>query len=245
MIKIAVRLDDITPDMDWEKFLAFQKLLDEFHIKPLIGIVPFNQDRNLQGSDKGKPEDFWNYVKELQKDGYTIALHGYTHQYTTNKGGIFPLNHFSEFAGLPYQKQEEMIREGKEELLKHGIDTDIFMAPAHSYDRNTLLALKKNGFRALTDGFGAKPYQREGLTFYPISFLWKRTLQKSKGYSTLVVHTGTVENIESYRAYFANKQVEWINYSEYLKAKSIKQTIWQRVSEYALACTKGCIGRLR
>ena len=35
-MKIAVRLDDITSDMDWKKFLAFKELLDNHQIKPLI-----------------------------------------------------------------------------------------------------------------------------------------------------------------------------------------------------------------
>ena len=46
-MKIAVRMDDITPDMDWEKFLAFKEILDTFGIKPLIGVVPDNRDENL------------------------------------------------------------------------------------------------------------------------------------------------------------------------------------------------------
>ena len=58
-MKIAVRLDDITPDMDWESFLRFKELLDRYQVKPLIGIVPDNQDEHLKGSDKGRPEDFW------------------------------------------------------------------------------------------------------------------------------------------------------------------------------------------
>ena len=39
-MKIAVRMDDITPDMDWEKFEAFKTILDKYNIKPLLGIVP-------------------------------------------------------------------------------------------------------------------------------------------------------------------------------------------------------------
>ena len=40
-MKIAVRLDDITPDMDWEGFLCFKELLDRYQVKPLIGVVPY------------------------------------------------------------------------------------------------------------------------------------------------------------------------------------------------------------
>ena len=46
-MQIAIRLDDITPDMDWERFLAFKEILDGCGIKPLIGVVPDNRDENL------------------------------------------------------------------------------------------------------------------------------------------------------------------------------------------------------
>ena len=42
-MKIAVRLDDITPDMDWQRFFRFKALLDQYQVKPLIGVVPDNR----------------------------------------------------------------------------------------------------------------------------------------------------------------------------------------------------------
>ncbi len=75
-----------------------------------------------------------------------MAMHGYQHIYGTSKGGIFPLNHFSEFAGEPLEEQRKKIAAGRQILENHGVHTDIFMAPGHSYDRNTLTALMENGF---------------------------------------------------------------------------------------------------
>ena len=71
-------------------------------------------------------------MKELQKEGWTIAQHGYTHVYTTDEAGLFPLNKFSEFAGVEYSEQYEAVRLGQNILKEHGIETDLFMAPAHS-----------------------------------------------------------------------------------------------------------------
>ena len=120
-MKIAVRLDDITPDMDWQRFYAFKALLDKYQVKPLIGIVPDNRDENLKGTLEGAPEDFWAYVRQLKEEGFSIALHGCHHIYTTGKGGTFPLNNFSEFAGVPYEKQKEMLAQGKAILNENGI----------------------------------------------------------------------------------------------------------------------------
>ena len=245
-MKIAVRLDDITPDMDWERFLKFKALLDKYQVKPLIGVVPDNRDENLKGSQTGAPADFWKYIRELQKEGWTVAMHGYRHIYTTGKGGMFPLNHFSEFAGIPYEKQEAMLLEGKSLLSQKGIETDIFMAPAHSYDYNTLKALKATGFQKLTDGFGKKPYTWKGLTFYPISFRLSNTLRKKKGYSTMVVHTGTIQEKEwnTYTGYFEKKDVEWIDYSDYLQQEPKKRNIWGRIAEYGMTMVKAILVKI-
>ncbi|MDE6984516.1 MAG: DUF2334 domain-containing protein, partial [Lachnospiraceae bacterium] len=40
-MKISIRMDDITPDMDWAKFLRFKALCDRDQIKPLIGVLPY------------------------------------------------------------------------------------------------------------------------------------------------------------------------------------------------------------
>lgn len=243
-IKIAVRLDDITPDMDWQRFLAFKALLDRYQVKPLIGIVPDNRDENLKGSQDMAPADFWSYIRELEQEGWSIALHGCCHTYTTKCSGMFPLNHFSEFAGVPYEEQKSMLEKGKNILAEHGIFTDIFMAPAHSYDRNTLKALKETGFCRMTDGFGNMPYMWGNMIFYPISFKLGNTLHEKSGkkgkYSTMVVHTGTLKEEEyaRYEEYFQLKNIEWISYKEYLKQEPVKRSICGRYKEYFMANAK-------
>lgn len=244
-MKIAVRLDDITPDMDWERFLQFKALLDKYQVKPLIGVVPDNRDDNLKGSRQGAPDDFWAYVKELQSQGWSVAMHGYRHIYSTDKGGIFPLNNFSEFAGVSYEEQLRMLAEGKQMLAEKGIETDVFMAPAHSYDNNTLKALKKAGFQKLTDGFGSRPYMWKGLLFYPISFRLSNTLKKKEGYSTMVVHAGTIEQNEwqTYEGYFKKENVNWISYSDYLTLEPVRRGICGRIAEYLMALAKSILVR--
>lgn len=240
-MKIAVRLDDITEDMDWEKFLRFKELLSEYGIKPLLGVIPENLDDSIKGSDKGKPEDFWAYLKELSNEGYVLSQHGTYHIYTTTSGGLFPLNKQSEFAGKSYELQYGLLEEGKNILLEHGIETDIFMAPSHSYDRKTLKALKELGFTAITDGFGYAPYTYYGIDFYPISFKRGDTLKSTKeGYSTLVFHTNTMKDkdFESFERILRDNKEKFISYGDYLEAKKKDCTILHRISEYLMADIK-------
>jgi predicted deacetylase len=235
---IAIRMDDITPDMDWAKFLRFKELCDLYQVKPLIGVVPENRDEMLQIDDK-RP-DFWSYIRKLNSEGWTIAQHGVFHVYNTKKMGCFPLNRLSEFAGLPYERQYERLSYGKTKLEKHGIYTDIFMAPAHSYDRNTLKALEKVGFEKITDGFGDTPYKSKKMTFYPISYKQSSSLKKEKGYTTFVVHTNTMndKDFERYEKLFKENSDKLISYSELLRIRAKKRSIFGGIKEYIMAITK-------
>ena len=244
-MKIAVRLDDITPDMDYEKFYKMKQILDTYQIKPLIGVVPFNEDKNLMQGPKS--EDFAGFLQGLVAEGFIVALHGYEHLYSTSKGGLFPLNHFSEYAGIPYEKQDEMIAKGKEKLCAWGMETDIFMAPGHSFDRNTLKALKKNGFLYVTDGFGKRPYLRKGLVFLPIAIKQTDCYKAAEGYTTLVYHTNTMEDNDFERCIkiFEDNKESLIPYAEYIKQKPCKRFLFGNLWEYGMATLKHILVGLR
>ena len=242
-MKIAVRMDDISPDMDWEKFYLFRDLFARTGIEPLLGIVPMNEDNNLHIEEN--KASFWDEMKQLQEQGYTLALHGYRHVYQTSKGGLFPLNNFSEFAGRTYEEQLADLKQARKILDTHGIQTDIFMAPAHSYDRNTLRALKATGFHKITDGFGKKPYLWNGITFYPISFLLSRSLKADVGYTTMVVHANTVTDFQKYEEMFREHGKDMISYHEYMKVMPVKKGFSGRIGEFLLAKLKFTLVKLK
>lgn len=260
-MKIAVRMDDITPDMNWNNFNFFLSLFEQTGISPLLGIVPDNRDKSLVCTAEVRRQElprnscevdhqvnfFYSTVKSLENKGFVLAMHGFRHVYTTKCGGIFPLNRQSEFAGVPYDKQREMLENGREKLKQNGIDTDIFMAPAHSYDQNTLRALKEAGFTRMTDGFGKMPYIYRGLTFYPISFMLSRSLRQKDGVTTLVIHANTVTEAdkERYARIFKEYGKNMISYSELLGMEPVARTVFGRVLEYLLAKCKYLLVRFR
>ena len=70
-MKIAFRMDDITPDMDWKSFEAFEQLFERYGCYPLLGIVPDNLDPEScrwirHGKRSGKK------MQELQEKGWTF-----------------------------------------------------------------------------------------------------------------------------------------------------------------------------
>ena len=245
-MKIAVRIDDITCDMDWDSFIAMKEILDELEIKPLIGVVPDNRDPLLRCGEL--KEDFWNTIRELQRQGWSIAMHGYQHEYITKQGGIFPLNHFSEFAGLSLDDQISKIKKGREILLKHKISTDIFMAPGHSFDKNTIRALRENGFRYITDGYGYRPYQYLGITFLPIAFHSRKSIAKiQKEMTTLVYHiNGWSENRrQETRKLLSDDSLEFVSFQEILKIEPVRQTTTRQFVQYTQAAGKHYLMALR
>lgn len=167
--KYIYRMDDITPDMNWNQFWKYIHLFQENHVKPLLGIVPDNQDFHLMIGEKNK--DFWKIMRELQNKGIIeVAQHGYQHKVVATKAkGMMNIgfNHLSEYVGHSYEVQYKMIKSGRDILRREGIHTDVWMAPCHSFDSVTLQALVNLGFRAVTDGIALYPFTRNGLVFVP------------------------------------------------------------------------------
>ena len=161
-----IRLDDACERRDEINWGRIENLLDVYDIKPLVGIIPHCEDCTM---GKYKTDDgFWNRVKNWQKKGWVIALHGYSHVFETCDPGINPVNDRSEFAGVPLERQKEKIRMGVKIFMEHGIEPAVFFAPAHTFDMNTLKALKEDSnIRIISDTVANKPYMRWGFTFIP------------------------------------------------------------------------------
>ena len=183
--KILLRFDDICPTMDWEQWDNAISLLDRIGAKALLGVIPDCKDPDLM-IDEART-DFWDYIKELQRQGHTIAMHGYQHVFTSPNHGLLNYRMNSEFAGLPLEDQITKIRRGKEILESHGIHTDVFFAPAHSYDENTLIALNECGFNYMSDGKSKKAYIWHGIKCLPFRNSGAATI-KGNGYYTSVFH---------------------------------------------------------
>ena len=103
---LLFRLDDVTPQQNWENFERLHDLFRRYSIAPVIGVVPQNMDKKLC-VDKPR-ENYIAYLKKLHdEEGWVIAQHGYTHTYVNRNGGMLKVNRQSEFAGLSGEEQWE------------------------------------------------------------------------------------------------------------------------------------------
>jgi predicted deacetylase len=162
-----MRLDDACEKRNIKKWNRMEELLDEYGIKPIVGIIPNCQDKDMEKY----PIDleFWYRAANWQDKGWLIALHGYSHVFYSNSGGLNPVNSYSEFAGVSVEEQKEKIKAGVEVLEVHGLNPKIFFAPAHTYDDNTIEALKVySNIRIISDTIANDIYcGRDGLTYIP------------------------------------------------------------------------------
>ena len=161
-----IRLDDASDHMHTENWARIERMLDENGVKPLVGVIPVNRDPMLL--EFAEDPGFWDKAKLWQKKGWRIALHGYDHVYATSCAGINPVHNRSEFAGLPLESQRQKIRDGVAFLTEKGLNPTVFFAPGHTFDENTLEALRlESNIRIISDTVANDAYCRDGFTFIP------------------------------------------------------------------------------
>jgi len=188
MPKYIIRLDDACPTMDHKMWGAYLQLLDQYNVKPVIAVIPDNKNPKLD-VDAPNP-NFWLEVKQWRAKGYCIAMHGYDHVYISKDGGLLKINNRSEFAGVPYEEQKIKLEKAQAIFEHNGIKPDVFVAPAHTFDRNTLRALKAvTSVKTISDGYAVNAYTSMGFNWIPQQ-LW-RPKKRAFGVWTICYHPNT------------------------------------------------------
>ncbi|MGA7343846.1 MAG: DUF2334 domain-containing protein [Terracidiphilus sp.] len=182
--RYLLRFDDLCPTVCLERWRSCMALIEEFQLRPILALVPSNQDPDLETS----PPDpgFWARIRAMEQDGATIGLHGYRHLCASRGRGLLPLHRASEFAGVPLDTQREWIREGLRILRGRGLNPRIWVAPRHGFDAHTLQALHSEGIRALSDGLARVPFVRGGLVWVPQQLFGPA--EKAGGLWTICIH---------------------------------------------------------
>ena len=183
-----LRLDDASEYWDKEKWHRMHDLLFLYGIKPIVAIIPNN--KSVSFLKYPLDSDFSDTVRAWMNEGWTPALHGCDHILDSKQGGINPVNLRSEFAGKSLEVQEEKIQTGYEKLLSMGIKPSIFVSPAHTFDENTLSALRnKSDIRIISDTIARDVYFKDDFFFIPQISGQVRRL--SGGLTTFCYHPNT------------------------------------------------------
>ncbi len=197
MTKYILRLDDACERMDVEKWTRIEALCEQYNIHPLVGVIPNNQDKHM--SHYPFDNHFWTETLDRwHKKGWRIAMHGYEHTYSVRgklAGGLNPVQDCSEYAGLSIDEQRRKIRLGLDVFKSHGHELpDVFFAPSHTYDENTVLVIRETGvIRFISDSIALRPYQKWGISFVPVQTGNPRSLPFFR-LVTIACHPNTMSN---------------------------------------------------
>lgn len=214
-----IRLDDACPMMNHENWDRMEQLLDLYGIKPIVGVIPDNSDKDFGWK---LDEKFWDKVHIWKNKGWTLALHGLHHDLHWHEPGkgYFQKSHSTktEFAGEPLEEQKRILTEGMEILKSKGIVPNCFFAPAHTYDANTVEALKDiPEIRFISDGYALFPYQKQEMTFLPS--ICDGPFKMPFGCYTFVFHPSMMTDASFERAetFFKENRKQIISTDEALK----------------------------
>lgn len=208
--------------MNWPVWRMVEKLLLEMDVKPILAVVPDNQDETLKVSQENK--DFWGEVRIWQARGWTIGLHGYQHRYVTQDAGVVGINKRSEFSCLSLEEQTEKMRRALEIFEREGVKANVWVAPGHSFDETTLLALLSVGIKYLSDGLFLYPHvDSSGMLWVPQQ-LWRFHYMPA-GVWTICCHINrwTMRDIQKLRLDLQHFQQAIVSFPEVVAAYSSRQ----------------------
>jgi predicted deacetylase len=192
--KYILRFDDICPNMNWGIWESIERILIDTNISPVLAVVPDNRDPQLMiGPEK---KDFWERVRQWKARKWTIAMHGHTHVYESNSCGIYGMARRSEFAGIPLDRQRQKLTEAAQIFAREEVVPECWVAPSHSFDRNTVNILRDINISVISDGPGRWPYRdRSGMLWLPQQ-LWNKIVPKSNGVWTICYHHNHWANLQ-------------------------------------------------
>ncbi len=217
---MLIRFDDISDHMNWKLMNKSEEIFDKYNIKPLLGVIPNNKDKEFLNYEK--KENFWQKVRNWQDKGWEISMHGLTHVYDkeTNKKDFFGYGGRSEFYGHSLEVQIEKISKGLKIFQSEGIKIRSFFAPNHTYDINTFKALKENNLTKIIDGYGFFPYQEYGIHFIPQLFY--KEIMLPFGIQSTQVHLNYMDENKfiKFQNFILRNKKKIINFDDALNASS-------------------------
>jgi predicted deacetylase len=170
-VKFLLRFDDMCPTINWAVWQKLEDVMIEEDVRPILSVIPDNQDINLH---EGQPnEHFWDKVRAWQARGWTIGLHGYQHRYVSKSPGLVGLKPYSEFAGVPFEDQQAKLKLAMEIFAREGVRADCWVAPAHSFDENTVRVLIALGVSTISDGLALYPHRDSQNVMWIPQQLWR------------------------------------------------------------------------
>ena len=200
-----------------------------------FGVIPF-----VSTGDWHNPHDTKNLPLTLLKakilenainDGVLeVAQHGFSHKTNSDE-------HSSEFSGLDYETQKNMIAEGKCFLERvTGTPVKTFIPPWNTYDVNTLRALESLAFSTVSASMRGEAHPESKLSYLPTTVVFSQIREavdiarRTFGSQSVIValfHAYDLIEVDRVRGNITIEQmfeiINWISSQQDLKLITISQ----------------------
>jgi hypothetical protein len=178
--RFLIRVDEFPHFRVWEerdrlgigRFAHFHEILTGAGVPYLLAVLPrVSRDPLSPGSTGSRPLDDseLTMLDSMKRDGVAFALHGREHRTRFSQP-----RRRSELCGLSRASTEELIEAGLSELVAHGLQTQVFVAPFNRFDAAQLpllatrFAVVCGGPESIGHmGFQATPQARAGTVYLP------------------------------------------------------------------------------
>jgi predicted deacetylase len=191
--RYLVRLDDACHTMAAARWQRVEQILDAHGVQPIVAVIPDNRDAKLAFDPPAA--EFWRHVRAWATKGWTIGLHGHTHvMHEIPRPPLLPFYRRSEFAGLNLQEQSDKLRASWQRFLANGVEPQVWVAPAHSFDLGTLQALRSaTPIRVISDGLACDTFREHDFDWIPQQ-LWS-FVERRSGLWTVCLHPNTMNEV--------------------------------------------------
>tara|TARA_B100000780_G_C20968841_1_gene386806 strand:+ start:60 stop:833 length:774 start_codon:yes stop_codon:yes gene_type:complete len=231
---ILIRFDDIAENMNWKMMDKCENLFAKYSIKPVLGVIPNNQDKELLRYPINS--QFWDRVKNWKSLGWEIVMHGYSHVYDSssyNKKDYFSHGGSSEFYGHSFEKQKQRLENGLKKFKEENIKIRSFFAPNHIYDENTFLALKYLGIKQVIDGYGLFPYEENEIVFIPQLFYENIALPFGLQSTQIHLNYWSDDDFLKFEKFIEKNHSKILNYDQMLG--KVNNNLFSRVSRFLIS----------
>ena len=146
-------------------------------------------------------------------------MHGLTHVYDTDslKKDYFGYGGGSEFHGHSLEIQTIKIKNGLKKFSDENIKIKCFFAPNHTYDSNTLVALKNSGIKEVIDGYGIMPFTKNDIKFIPQLFYKLHALPFGIQSTQIHLNYWDEKDFNNFEKFIEKNLSKIINYDQAIK----------------------------